>query len=75
MFFQIKISNKKVRFRETKIAQQRSQSGSKPFEKQPSNKGKKQKTVAPVTGQGSLDFFIKRKEKLGIMSSEKPADN
>jgi hypothetical protein len=32
-------------------------------EKQASNKGKKPKTVAPISGQSSLDFFIKRLEK------------
>lgn len=36
---------------------------------QPSNKGKKQKTVAPISGQSSLDFFMKRKS-----TAEPPAE-
>lgn len=44
-------------------SQGRSQSSKQFIEKQASNKGKKQKTVAPVAGQSSLDFFVKRLEK------------
>lgn len=45
-------------------SQSRSQSSKQlPVEKQASNKGKKQKTVAPVVGQSSLDVFIKRANK------------